>query len=234
MTTSRYNTFGYILIFIFSSIGTSIYAQEKGTVKYWKVELTGAVNTYDGWEIEPSVTYQPVRYIGLTMGLLFCNPINESGFIGESQDKQWYWSAVDDDNGSYLFALRPSVLFTSPSIWLGEDKDYALSFSISPGITMPLPPNREFNIKYFPQKPGAWAAFKTEHVKNKDATFVYYHLRSAVSLEIDDSIILSMGYTLSNFDLYGGSRNIVIEGRKLNPERHPLMHSFFIGIGYRF
>lgn len=52
--------------------------------------------------------------------------------------------------------------------------------------------------------------------------------------EIDDSIILSMGYTLSNFDLYGGSRNIVIEGRKLNPERHPLMHSFFIGIGYRF
>ena len=55
-----------------------------------------------------------------------------------------------------------------------------------------------------------------------------------VSLEIDDSIILSMGYTLSNFDLYGGSRNIVIEGRKLNPERHPLMHSFFIGIGYRF
>ena len=111
MTTSRYNTFGYILIFIFSSIGTSIYAQEKGTVKYWKVELTGAVNTYDGWEIEPSVTYQPVRYIGLTMGLLFCNPINESGFIGESQDKQWYWSAVDDDNGSYLFALRPSVLF---------------------------------------------------------------------------------------------------------------------------
>ena len=81
MTTSRYNTFGYILIFIFSSIGTSIYAQEKGTVKYWKVELTGAVNTYDGWEIEPSVTYQPVRYIGLTMGLLFCNPINESGFI---------------------------------------------------------------------------------------------------------------------------------------------------------
>lgn len=102
MTTSRYNTFGYILIFIFSSIGTSIYAQEKGTVKYWKVELMGAVNTYDGWEIEPSVTYQPVRYIGLTMGLLFCNPINESGFIGESQDKQWYWSAVDDDNGSYL------------------------------------------------------------------------------------------------------------------------------------
>ncbi|WP_018667290.1 hypothetical protein [Bacteroides gallinarum] len=234
MTTSKHNISGYILTFVFLWIGTSMHAQEKEPAKYWKVELTGAVNTYDGWEVEPSITYQPIRYIGLTMGLLFCNPINQSGFIGESQDKQWYWNAVDDDNGSYLFALRPSLQFTSPAIWLGADKEYALSFSISPGITMPLPSNREFNIEYFPQKEGAWTAFKTEHVKNKDATLVYYHLKSALSLEIDDSIILSMGYTLSNFDLYGGSRNIVIEGKKLNPERYRLMHSFFVGIGYRF
>lgn len=234
MRVSGHGNFGGLFLCFFLLWGLSCHAQEDEKPKLWEVELAGALNNYDGWEVEPSVTYQPVHYIGLTMGFLFCNPISASGFIGETQDKQWIWSAVDDDNGSHFFALRPSVRFTSPSIWIGEDKDYALYFSVSPGLTVPFSANREFNIEYVPNRAGAWTAYKTEHVKSKGAPGVFYHVKGALSLEIVESVILSAGYTFSNFDLYSGSRNIVIEGKKLEPEKHRFMHSFFIGIGYRF
>lgn len=50
-------------------------AQEEEKARVWKVELTGALNNYSGWEIEPSITYQPIPYAGITLGLLFCDLI---------------------------------------------------------------------------------------------------------------------------------------------------------------
>lgn len=210
-----------------------VHAQDENKVHHWKVELAGALNNYATWEIEPSITYQPIRYLGISMGLLFCNP-KRDGIGGYSQDKQWLWNSANNDDGSHVFTFRPSLQFISPSIWMGKDKDYGLFFSISPGLTIPLQANREFNIEYIPNSPGAWEVFKTEHVANQQGRTVFYHIKTALSLEIDERTLVSIGYTLSDFDLYGGSRNIIIEGKKLEFERHHFMHSFFIGLGYRF
>lgn len=233
MRINKLDNFRSLFLCFFLLLGLSVQAQEDEKPKHWKLELAGALNNYSGWEVEPSVTYQPIRYIGLAMGFMFCNPISASGLGGLSQDKQWIWNAVDDDNGSHLFAFRPSLQFASPSIWIGKDKDYALYFSVSPGLTIPLQANREFNIEYFPNHAGTWRASKTEHIKSKGAPGVFYHIKSALSLEIDDNIFLSIGYTISNFDLYSGSRNMVIEGEKLELEKHRLMYSFSISMGFR-
>ena len=79
-----------------------------------------------------------------------------------------------------------------------------------------------------------WTTIRREYIQNQGARTVYYHLRTALSLEIDGGFIFSLGYTCSDFDLYGGSRNITIEGRKLSLPAHKLMHSISIGLGYRF
>ena len=50
-------------------------AQEVEKSHMWKVELSGALNNNSAWEVEPSVTYLPIPYVGITMGLLFCNTI---------------------------------------------------------------------------------------------------------------------------------------------------------------
>ena len=52
-------------------------AQEVEKSHMWKVELSGALNNNSAWEVEPSVTYLPIPYVGITMGLLFCNTIEK-------------------------------------------------------------------------------------------------------------------------------------------------------------
>ena len=108
-----------------------------------------------------------------------------------------------------------------------------LYFSVSPGLTIPLPSDRRFTIDYFPNKNGAWSALKREEVANSGARKVYYNVRTAVSLEMDERIILSAGYTFSDFDIYGGSRNIIVEGGKLPLPKACMMHSAFVSIGVR-
>lgn len=215
-------------------IGISVFAQEKEPGKYWKVELLGALTNYSAWEIEPSVTYQPFRYLGVSMGLVFSRPINGSGFAGESQDKQWYWSAGSEDEGSHFFSIRPSIQVSTPSVWLGKDKDCALYFTFMPGLSIPLPANKSLDVEYYPPQPGVWTTGKVDRVRNEGASSVFYQFRGALSLEFDESVIVSMGYSFSDYDLYSGTRNIVIEGRQLNPKKQNFMHSFFIGLGFRF
>lgn len=222
------------LFILFICACMALPAQEKGKRPLWKVELAGALNNYDAWEVEPSVVFLPLDYVGASLGLMFIRPYHDNTPAGTSQDKQLRWSYTDDYAPSYLLALRPALQLNTPKWWVGRDKDYALYLSLSPGLTLPLPANRGFNIDYYPNKPGMWTTIRREYIQNQGARTVYYHLRTALSLEIDGGFIFSLGYTCSDFDLYGGSRNITIEGQKLSLPAHKLMHSVSISLGYRF
>ena len=59
-------------------------AQEVEKSHMWKVELSGALNNNSAWEVEPSVTYLPIPYVGITMGLLFCYTIEKDSYTGFS------------------------------------------------------------------------------------------------------------------------------------------------------
>lgn len=219
---------------LFNSICFALPARQREKRPLWKAELAGALNNYDAWEVEPSITFLPIPYAGIGLGLLFTQPYQDGSISGASRDQQFLWNSTTDHAANYFLALRPCLQLNTPKLWMGRDKDYALFLSLSPGLTLPLPANSEFNIDYYPNQTGAWTAIRREHVKNHGARTVYYHLRTALSLEVDNGLILSAGYTCSDFDLFGGSRNIVIEGRKMNLPKHQLMHSVSVSIGYRF
>lgn len=209
-------------------------AQEVEKRPVWKAELAGALNNYSGWEIEPSITYLPIPYAGITMGLLFCSTISDENYSGTSKDKQWVWFSTDDHPTSHFFALRPAVQFATPSLKLGKDKDMALSFILSPGLTIPLPANQVFHVSYVPNTHGVWIPQKFDHVRNQGGRSVFYHIKGMFTLELDDQYTLSAGYTFSDFDIYSGGRNISVEGEKLTMPKFRFMHSFFISLGYRF
>lgn len=223
-----------ILLFICLLSAGGVQAQETEKRPVWKVELAGALNNNDAWEVEPSITYQPVPYAGVTMGLLFCNPIADESYSGTSIDKQWRWSSTDDHPTSHFLALRPAVQFATPALKLGKDKDMGLSFIVSPGLTIPLPTNQGFNYSYVPNAPGVWAAQRLDYVKNRGARPVFYHIKGMFTLDLDDQYTISAGYTFSDFDIYSGGRNITVEGKKLTMPKSRYMHSFFISLGYRF
>ena len=209
-------------------------AQEEEKSHMWKVELSGALNNNSAWEVEPSVTYLPIPYVGITMGLLFCNTIEKDSYTGFSRDNQWFWDSDESNPGCHFFALRPAIQLVTPAFKFGKDKDTGLSLVVSPGLTIPLPINQEFNISYVPNTPGVWIPQKFDHIKNKGGKSLFYHIKSMLSLDIDQRYIFSLGYIFSNFDLYSGGRNFIVEGKRLSMPRIRFMHSFFLSIGYRF
>ena len=222
-----------IVIFLLYSFA-SLYSQDIKEKRFWQVELSGALTSQCSWEVEPSVTFLPIDYVGLTAGLVFTSPYPSKSLGGVTLNKQFRWSETHDNSVSYFLAFRPALRLNSPKLWIGKDKDYALYISVSPGLTIPLPFDRRFTIDYYPNRPGVWTAIKREEVTNSDARKLYYNVRSAISLEIDERIVFSAGYTFSDFDIYGGSRNITVEGGKLPLPKACMMHSAFVSIGVRF
>jgi len=188
-------------------------AQEVEKSHMWKVELSGALNNNSAWEVEPSVTYLPIPYVGITMGLLFCNTIEKDSYTGFSRDNQWFWDSDESNPGCHFFALRPAIQLVTPAFKFGKDKDTGLSLVVSPGV---------------------WIPQKFDHIKNKGGKSLFYHIKSMLSLDIDQRYIFSLGYIFSNFDLYSGGRNFIVEGKRLSMPRIRFMHSFFLSIGYRF
>lgn len=224
----------YTLFLFFICTCLSLSAQQSEKRPLWKVELAGALNNYNAWEVEPSVAFLPIHYAGISLGMLFTQPYHNESIGGVSRDRQFRWNSTDDHAATYFLALRPGLQFNTPRLWMGRDKDYALYLNLSPGLTLPLPANRQFSIDYFPNHPGTWTALRREQVTNEGARTVYYHLRTALTLETDGGFLLSAGYACSDFDLYGGSRHIVIEGKKPDLPKHKLMHSVSVSVGYRF
>ncbi len=222
-----------IVIFLLYSFA-SLYSQDIKEKRFWQVELSGALTSQCSWEVEPSVTFLPIDYVGLTAGLVFTSPYPSKSLGGVTLNKQFRWSETHDNSVSYFLAFRPALRLNSPKLWIGKDKDYALYISVSPGLTIPLPSDRRFTIDYYPNRPGVWTAIKREEVTNSDARKLYYNVRSAISLEIDERIVFSAGYNFSDFDIYGGSRNITVEGSKLPLPKACMMHSAFVSIGVRF
>lgn len=49
-----------------------------------------------------------------------------------------------------------------------------------------------------------------------------------------ERVSVLLGYTTSDYDLYGGSRNMIVEGQKIELPRKKQAGTFFIGLTYDF
>ena len=167
-----------IVIFLLCGF-VSLHSQDIKEKRLWLVELNGVLTSQSSWEVEPSVTFLPIDYVGLTAGLVFTSPYPSKSLGGVAVNKQFRWSETNDNSVSYFFAFRPALRLNSPKLWIGKEKDYALYLSVSPGLTIPLPSDRRFTIDYFPNQQGEWSAIKREEVTNSGARKVYYNVRTA-------------------------------------------------------
>ena len=144
------------------------------------------------------------------------------------------WSSDDDSPLCHHFALRPAIQLATPALKLGKDKDMGLSFILSPGLTIPLSVNQRLNISYYPNVSGIWSSQRFDQVKNRGGRAIFYHIKGMFTLDLGEQYTLSAGYTFSDFDMYSGGRNMVVEGKKLTMPAFRFMHSFFVSLGYRF
>ena len=227
-------SFKWIILLVLLIVPIVANAKDVTKDKKWKFEIAAGINNYSAWEIEPAITYQPIPYVGITIGALFSDIPGGGYCSGTTHNEQWLWTMSSDSTSNAVFALRPSIQLNTPSLLFGQNKDIALYFTLSPGLTItPFAKNR-FEVSYTPNRPGAYESNKLDWKANKRAKFLYAHVKGILSLEIKDFGILSLIYTCSNYDFYGERRNITIEGSRLNFEKKRFTHAVAMGLGYRF
>ena len=211
-------------------------------------------STFPSLDVEITAEYRPFRYVGANAGLLiltpFSNKINNNveffEFV-EDEDKKYLWEINNFRDATYRFAFKAGLQFTTPAIMLSKN-EMGLSLRLSPGITIPIPTNESITVSKFEVFTkedifGDEANGSTERVlifdseediKNSGAKTLYWHARAELVLEYEEQWEFSVGYTYSNLDIYGGSRNIVVYGTPLVKSGKEPMHSFHLGLTYKF
>ena len=206
-------------------------------------------STFPSLDVEITAEYRPFRYVGANAGLLiltpFSNKVNNN--VEFVEDIKYLWEIKSYRDAAYRLAFKAGLQFTTPAIMLSKN-EMGLSLRLSPGITIPLPTNKSITVSKFEVFTkedifGDEANGSTERVlifnseesfKNTGAKTLYWYARAELVLEFEEQWEFSMGYTYSNLDMYAGSRNIVVHGTPLVKGDKEPMHSFHLGLTYKF
>lgn len=206
-------------------------------------------STFPSLDVEITAEYRPFRYMGANAGLLiltpFSNKVNNN--VEFVEDIKYLWEIKSYRDAAYRLAFKAGLQFTTPAIMLSKN-EMGLSLRLSPGITIPIPTNESITVSKFEVFTkedifGDEANGSTERVlifdseediKNSGAKTLYWYARAELVLEFEEQWEFSMGYTYSNLDMYAGSRNIVVHGTPLVKGDKEPMHSFHLGLTYKF
>lgn len=219
--------------------------------------FSGGWNNCNAYELELSTSYLFSEYIGLTLGVNF---YNDEGFfpglVGDFMNSMLGFELFDEmemnrryegraGNGmrwvvegtsAYPIQLlfRPAVRFRSPILTLFEE--WNLSINCEPGVYISAIPNERIEVNYYRgAEPFEVYPVNYDVVKNRGGEIFSWNVKSFFELEAD-RLLLGLGYTVSNFDIYNGRRNIIIEGTPLAHviDDRKLSHTVFVSVGVRF
>jgi hypothetical protein len=135
------------------------------------------------------------------------------------------WRATQER--AFAIQLRPALRFRFPL--LKEKNNDIILFNVEPGMFINLVPNETltfaYEYTYLPIIPPT----RYEKIKNKGGDIFSFHFKGYVSADLDN-FMLSAGYAWSNFDIYTGRRNIVVDGASMNERlwKRRATHSFFL------
>lgn len=224
--------FFFIAFFLFLAMFS--YGQEEETPK-GIVSISAGLNNNQSWEVEPSVSYYFCKYLGATLGLNVTNQYNQVGYVGSViGNSELYWEIEDGDANVAKFLIRPAISLRTPVLWLNKDHDTGLTIGIEPGLFVALPYNDQITVNYRDKAHGS-IIVDSKRLSNTKGDWLFWNLRGIISLNVD-RFIISTGYSISNFDIYSGRRNIIVENMKLN-NKLPIReytYSSFLSLGYYF
>ncbi|MDH6357905.1 hypothetical protein [Parabacteroides sp. PF5-9] len=196
--------------------------------------LTAGLNNASGYELELSTTYLFNNYFGATLGLGGYCQFEQSRHLGGTIPNGDEWRIYSNDVYAQRLLLRPALRLRMPVITVCED--WHLSLNSEPGLYLVGFPNEELGVDYYSKKDDIKLfPYHTETVKNKGGKFFFWNVKNFIELHAEN-LLISAGYTISNFDIYNGRRNIKIEGFPINQwfRKRMMSHSVFVSIGYCF
>ncbi len=197
---------------------------------------------YPSFDAEIDLEYRPFRYIGANVGLMLIMPINRSDDVNKELPvvDNVKRELVNYKQTSYGTAVRAGISFTTPAVMLSKG-EMGLSLRFSPGIIMPFPTNKRVKVlntetinDVYEGIEYSYTKRSEEYFDNSGAKFCYWYGRAELVLEYEENWEFTLGYTYSNFDLYGGSRNIEINGAPIVVADKKPLQNIILGFTYKF
>ena len=224
-----------LLMILLSAI--SFYSMAKDAEesrKLWQADLYGGLytNNEQAWQLEPSVSWNFHKYIGVSLGLeftgLYNQPSSSTVIDGHKAD------LVDNERNVAWVILKPSLVFRSPAVWKSCDNYNRLWFQVSPGISLACPFRNSLTYEIMEIRGNVGYPVDYRKFKNRGLQWFYWNARASVNFSIG-RVILGAGYYISNLDYYSGRRNVTLaNGQKFYVPKKELSQSVFLSIGYSF
>jgi len=199
--------------------------------------LRTGFSLYPSWELEFSAGYRPFRYLGANLSFLYMRSMasDSSSFVLVNEKNKLYSNITNATikDFSYHYALKAELQFTTPGILLSGN-EMSLSLRVSPGLIVPMPTNKTvivFNEEKYDEGDED-LAFPEKH--NKGAKFCAFYVRSDIVLEFEEQWEFTIGYTFNTLDIYGGIRNLSIDGTPIIENEKEKLHTISIGLTYKF
>lgn len=193
---------------------------------------TGLGTNYDTWFIETKGEYCPIPYLGINVGIRFQDLCRNNECLHLENQGQSYQL---DDNSTFIYhvLIHPGLQLYSPCINLDNVGD-KINFSIGYGIFFPF--NRRAKGWAYPEpsnntSPNTGAPIEA---KNKCNDTSFYHEANIAANLISDRWKFTIGYRISNLDIYGAARKLYVNNEHINFEKKKTANEIFIGIGYSF
>lgn len=222
------------LLFTVSCFPLLVYAEneiEKTPEQHqWDVHVQTSYFTNNDWGFEVGATFNPWQYFGLSIGVMFLDDFKDEELTGISDSpftkNYTEWSTRNCRN---RFALIAEVPITTPALNLSSNTRLALR--VAPGITSPIPVNKELTITETAHRIKSTTT-STRQETSKHGTAVFAHVKALLVLMIGDRWEVNAGYRWSNLDMYSASRGI--KYWQSFPEKRHLNSYITFGTAFRF
>lgn len=202
--------------------------------KQWQADLYGGlyINNEQAWQLEPSITWNFHKYIGVSLGLEFTSQYNQPSRSTEIDGHKA--DLADNEQNVAWVILKPSVVFKSPAVWKSSDNHNRLWFQINPGISLACPFRNSLTYEIMEIKGNIGYPVDYRRFKNRGLQWFYWNARASVNFSIG-RVVIGAGYYISNLDYYSGRRNVTLaNGQKFYVPKKELSQSVFLSIGYCF
>ncbi|MBD5366238.1 MAG: hypothetical protein HDR82_04380 [Bacteroides sp.] len=221
-----------IYLVVLTGITFNLSAQEDKT--RFTATLYGGLylNNEQAWQLEPSVTWNFHRYIGVGVGIELTGQYNQPG--RQTLIDGHVAELANNERDVAWIIFKPTVVLKSPDVWQSSDRYYRLWFQAEPGVSLgcPFRNSLTYEIKDFQGQ--LYYTSDYRRFSNKGLQWFYWNARASVNFAIDH-VVIGAGYYLSNLDYYSGRRNVTLaNGQKFYVPKKSLSQSTYFSIGYQF
>lgn len=222
-----------VLIFCLGSLSSMAEVSQDKPLK-WTATFYGGLylNNEQPWQLEPSVTWNFHKHIGVSLGVELTGQYNQPGRTTMIDGHEA--ELVENERNIAWIIFKPSVVFRSPDIWRSQDHYYRCWFQAEPGISFACPFRNSLTYEIKEIHGGISQTIDSRRFSNKGLQWFYWNARVSFNFAID-RVVIGAGYYLSNLDYYSGRRNVTLaNGQKFHVPEKELSQSIFLSIGYTF